>query len=160
MYRIFRSIILNFLIIFSSWIIYFFIESIEIPLSLMIFHNLLVTMNGVFSFFYNRENRKNFLINHEVKEKNEWYQSVLENMNSGLILIRNNKIVYMNNYFKEKVYTNSKFANKLYKINKIIHNKKDGFVMNKNDFINSERIIKRNNFINQLEEKFLFYKKD
>jgi signal transduction histidine kinase len=57
-------------------------------------------------YFLVREKRKSFYFNYTIDKKNQWYQSILENMNSGLVMISDGLIEYVNktmkNFLKEK----------------------------------------------------------
>jgi anti-sigma regulatory factor (Ser/Thr protein kinase)/CheY-like chemotaxis protein len=54
----------------------------------------------IIAYIYVKEKRKNFYLNFVLHNKNEWYNSVLENINSGFIQIENSKVTYMNQTFK------------------------------------------------------------
>jgi signal transduction histidine kinase len=57
---------------------------------------LMITM----AYFYVKEKRKSFYLNMVLQSKNEWYDSVLENINSGFIQIEDSRVTYMNQTFK------------------------------------------------------------
>jgi signal transduction histidine kinase len=57
---------------------------------------LMITM----AYFYVKEKRKGFYLNVVLQSKNEWYNSVLENINSGFIQIEDSQVTYMNQTFK------------------------------------------------------------
>jgi signal transduction histidine kinase/CheY-like chemotaxis protein len=53
-------------------------------------------LTSVMSYFYIRESKRSFYYNLSLRLKNQWYESIIDNMNSGFISIKNNKIQYYN----------------------------------------------------------------
>jgi nitrogen-specific signal transduction histidine kinase len=65
----------------------------------------------IIAYFYVKEKRKNFYLNIILRKKNDWYNSVLENINSGFIKIEKSKLTFSNASFKrlfDVIYHNSK----------------------------------------------------
>jgi signal transduction histidine kinase len=72
-----------------------------------IYHCILIT-TSVLSYFFIRERKRSFYYNLSLKLKNEWYKSIIDNMNSGFISIKNKGIQYYNktllNFIKKTNY--------------------------------------------------------
>jgi signal transduction histidine kinase/CheY-like chemotaxis protein len=56
---------------------------------------LMMLMN-VMSYFFARERKRSFYWNLSLKIKNSWYESIIDNMNSGFISIKDKEIQYYN----------------------------------------------------------------
>jgi nitrogen-specific signal transduction histidine kinase/CheY-like chemotaxis protein len=57
---------------------------------------LLMMSTTCISYFYIKEQKRSFYFNLALALKNEWYESILDNINSGFISIRDRKIHYIN----------------------------------------------------------------
>jgi signal transduction histidine kinase len=58
------------------------------------------------SYFYVKEKRKSFYLNSTISKKNQFYQSILDNMSSGFVLIKDGSIEYMNKILKKHISVN------------------------------------------------------
>jgi signal transduction histidine kinase len=95
----------------------FGINSVLIPFSLYyrfsIYTCILVFTSGL-SYFFIKEQRKSFYYNMSLKLKNEWYESIIDNMNSGFISIKDTEVQYCNKilygFVKKSVITNDNNA--------------------------------------------------
>jgi signal transduction histidine kinase/CheY-like chemotaxis protein len=63
--------------------------------SFTIYTSIILLTCGL-SYFFIKEQKKSFYYNLSLKLKNEWYESIIDNMNSGFISIKNNVIQYNN----------------------------------------------------------------
>ena len=70
-----------------------------IPIELIfraVISGIIIMTTSFFSYFYVKEKRSPFYYNFQNEETIKWYQSIIENMNSGFVSIENSKIVCMN----------------------------------------------------------------
>jgi signal transduction histidine kinase len=56
----------------------------------------LMMLMSVMSYFFARERKRSFYWNLSLKIKNSWYESIIDNMNSGFISIKDKEIQYYN----------------------------------------------------------------
>jgi signal transduction histidine kinase len=63
-------------------------------------YNLALLVMITIAYFYIKEKRKSFYLNVVLQNKNEWYNSILENINSGFIQIEDSEVTYMNKTIK------------------------------------------------------------
>jgi len=121
---------------------YYSFGSLEVNYQYLFFYNVKVFIACIYAYFYTRLGRKNFFHHQKEKEKEHekflWLQSVLENMNSGFILIKKDIIEYMNCYMVDLFYKESQFSNQLQKNRKAF---------------NSENLTLINLNINNIEKK-------
>lgn len=121
-----ESLFINFLVIFTLWIVNYAFGMIDVKYSFIIFHNIQTILSSIYTYFYTKETRKSFYYYEKEKEKKLWYQNLMEKMNSGFMLIKNGKIEFMNKAIIENFYLKSNFVSKIiYKENEIniINNK-------------------------------------
>jgi signal transduction histidine kinase/CheY-like chemotaxis protein len=50
----------------------------------------------IVSYFYTKQVKTNFYINHMIQEQNEWFSNLLEHMNSGFLAFSSKKIKFIN----------------------------------------------------------------
>jgi nitrogen-specific signal transduction histidine kinase len=81
---------------------------------------IMISTTGL-SYFYIREQKRSFYFNLTLTLKNEWYESIIDNMNSGFISIRDTKIHYVNNTLLRLFRSESTNVNKI-NISAIAHN--------------------------------------
>jgi nitrogen-specific signal transduction histidine kinase len=92
---------------------------------------ILLIISGL-SYFLTLEHKRSFYYNLSLKLKNEWYESIIDNMNSGFISIKSNEVLYCNktllSYLKKRREENVKlkstdiydlFDNIMYEDNKL-----------------------------------------
>jgi signal transduction histidine kinase len=65
---------------------------------------LMSMMLCIFSYVLSREKRKLFYVYQKSESQNNWYQNIYENMNTGLMKIKNKKIIYANRIIMETFY--------------------------------------------------------
>jgi signal transduction histidine kinase/CheY-like chemotaxis protein len=77
----------------------FALFSVAIPMKyyfrLSIYTCILVLTSGL-SYFFIKELKRSFFYNLFLKLKNQWYESIIDNMNSGFVSIKDNKIQHCN----------------------------------------------------------------
>jgi signal transduction histidine kinase/CheY-like chemotaxis protein len=82
-----------------SIVINFILFSAFIPLSyyfrFTVYACILIFTSGL-SYFFIREQKRSFYYNMSLKLKNEWYESIIDNMNSGFISIKDTEVQYCN----------------------------------------------------------------
>ena len=97
-----------------------------------------------FAYFILRKNRSLTFYDHTMKELNEWYRSVLDNLNNGFIRITNKELTFINKCaieieqkrgIIETIPTNGNY-------NEILHNKENAII---NDLINGIMLVHNTN---------------
>jgi signal transduction histidine kinase/CheY-like chemotaxis protein len=100
-----------------------------IPLNLyfrMSVYACLLVLTSAMSYFFSKERKRSFYFNLSLKIKNDWYESIIDNMNSGFISIKDKEIQYYNKTLlgflkkpssNEAVLTNNENANLVNNIN-------------------------------------------
>jgi signal transduction histidine kinase len=58
----------------------------------MAIYNCILILTTIMSYFYIKERKSSFYYNLSLKLKNEWYESIIDNMNSGFISIKDGEI--------------------------------------------------------------------
>jgi signal transduction histidine kinase len=56
----------------------------------------LLVLTSAMSYFFSKERKRSFYYNLSLKIKNDWYESIIDNMNSGFISIKDTEIQYYN----------------------------------------------------------------
>jgi hypothetical protein len=82
------SIVLNFLLFFPLLPVHFYFR--------FSIYTCILILNSIMSYFYIIEQKRCFYYNLSLKLKNEWYESIIDNMNSGFISIKDKEIQYYN----------------------------------------------------------------
>jgi signal transduction histidine kinase/CheY-like chemotaxis protein len=86
----------------------------------------LMMLMSLMSYFFTRERKRSFYWNLSLKIKNSWYESIIDNMNSGFISIKDKEIQYYNKTLlgflkkpssNEVILTNNENANFVNNIN-------------------------------------------
>jgi hypothetical protein len=58
----------------------------------MAIYNCILILTTIMTYFYIKEKKSSFYYNLSLKLKNEWYESIIDNMNSGFISIKDKEI--------------------------------------------------------------------
>jgi hypothetical protein len=94
----YENLIINVFIIILSKVIQTFIfgwSSYDIIIYLSV-GDVLRISSVFFAYFILRKNRSLLFYDHTMKELNEWYRSVLDNLNNGFIKITNKELTFIN----------------------------------------------------------------
>jgi hypothetical protein len=72
----------------------------------------ILLLTYVIAYFYTKEQRRSFYYYHSLKNRFEWFKNIIDNMNSGFVVITNGQIQYYNNtlfkFFSDRlIVTNS-----------------------------------------------------
>jgi signal transduction histidine kinase len=59
----------------------------------------ILLLTNVIAYFYTKEQRRSFYYYHSLKNRYEWFKNIIDNMNSGFVVITNGQIQYYNNTF-------------------------------------------------------------
>jgi signal transduction histidine kinase/CheY-like chemotaxis protein len=93
----------------------FSLYGIIVPLHLFFrfsIHNCILIFTSILSYLYIKEHKRCFYYNFSLKLKNGWYKSIIDNMNSGFISIKDKCIKYYNkpllNFLKNAYCSTSK----------------------------------------------------
>jgi signal transduction histidine kinase len=126
-------------------------------------YNCILILTSIMSYFLIREQKRSFYYNLSLKLQNQWYESIIDNMNSGFISIMDKEIKYFNktmlNFFKKP--NNSDIQsnnNDLIIVNNIDINKLfNNMLLDSctiNDFEQVAKIL--NNKYNEVGDNFIF----
>ena len=138
----YENLIINVFIIILSKVIQTFIfgwSSYDIIIYLSV-GDVLRISSVFFAYFILRKNRSLLFYDHTMKELNEWYRSVLDNLNNGFIKITNKELTFINKCAIEieqkrgVIETIPEKGN----YNEILHNKENAIL---NDLINGIILI-------------------
>jgi hypothetical protein len=126
-------------------------------------YNCILVLTSIMSYFLIREQKRSFFYNFSLKLQNQWYESIIDNMNSGFISIKDKEIKYFNkvllSFFKQSSSGVEHFNNdeitivNSFDINKLFNNMRlDNCTIN--DFEQVAEIL--NNKYNEVEDNFIF----
>jgi signal transduction histidine kinase len=59
----------------------------------------ILLLTNIIAYFFMKEHRRSFYYYHSLKDRYEWFKNIIDNMNSGFVVIANEKIQYYNNTF-------------------------------------------------------------
>lgn len=137
-----ESLILNIFIAGTVWLLVYYFEMLNLTIQINIFHNLKLFLVSGYAYFYSKQIRRAFYFNEKEKEQIIWYKSIIEKMNSGFILVKNNKIEIMNRIILDF------FINNLYFAKLINKNSSQENLLKKENIINSnlKKISSNNGF--------------
>jgi signal transduction histidine kinase/CheY-like chemotaxis protein len=57
---------------------------------------IIVILSVAMTYFYVFEKKKSFFYNRNLKNQNEWYDSIIQNMDSGFIKVKSDRIIFIN----------------------------------------------------------------
>lgn len=104
-----ESIIINVIILFISLLLTFLVPHSSISIDEAISSSVMIIGIIFSSYMITREAKKSFYFFHQLDIKNKWYENILNNLNTGFIHFKNNKIVFMNNTLIDKLHTLNQF---------------------------------------------------
>lgn len=103
-----ESFVLIIIAIIFEWVLYGNIPT-KIPMKdLHLFngtHSIIMLYVLIFSYFMIKQQKVSFFFFKNANAKAEWFSSVLENINTGYLIIKNGKVFYVNSYLYSKLET-------------------------------------------------------
>jgi hypothetical protein len=111
-----ESLILNSLVILTVWLTIPFMyptENFEDEMITSLAYSCVLFMVMAIAYIIEREQKKAFYFLWQADSKAKWLTSILDNLNSGFVSIKNGKIKYINSFFinhLEKLKLTSKFT--------------------------------------------------
>lgn len=108
-----EAFIMNKLVILSVWLTNYGFGILNRSYNFLILHSVYVLFTSIYSYFYIKQLRVNFFYNESEKSKYEWCNSIIENMNSGFLYIKNNQVQSINKKMIEIINKNEKYLRDL-----------------------------------------------
>jgi signal transduction histidine kinase len=127
-------------------------------------YNCILILTSIMSYFLIREQKRSFYYNLSLKLQNQWYESIIDNMNSGFISIKDREIQYFNkillSFFREPYNSDvqSNNNNDVIIVNNIDINKLFNNILLDNCAINDFEQVATilNNKYNDVGDNFIF----
>jgi hypothetical protein len=100
--------ILNFVTATVQWSIYFPIgydsEDFMSYFFFRLVHSILLGFLTIFSYFYEKKDKTSFHYLYSFESKYDWFNNIFDNMNTGFLSLKGNKISYINNSFFQTIH--------------------------------------------------------
>jgi signal transduction histidine kinase len=125
-------------------------------------YTVILVLTSSLSYFFIREQKKSFYYNLSLKHKNEWYESIIDNMNSGFMSIKDNEVQYYNktllSFMKKPVTeTVSGSENVCLNANLDVNDLFDNIIFENNKIDNYEHVLEAlNRKYNEIGDNFVF----
>jgi signal transduction histidine kinase/CheY-like chemotaxis protein len=126
-------------------------------------YTVILVLTSSLSYFFIREQKKSFYYNLSLKHKNEWYESIIDNMNSGFLSIKDNEVQYYNKTlfsFMKKPVTETisgSTENVSLNANLDVNDLFDNIIFENNKIDNYERVLEvLNKKYNEIGDNFVF----
>jgi signal transduction histidine kinase/CheY-like chemotaxis protein len=74
-------------------------------------HAIIVLIELIFTYSYVYEKKKAFYFNKKLESQNLWYDSIIQNMDSGFIKVQANRIIFINKTLYDKLNSIEEFCN-------------------------------------------------
>lgn len=104
-----ESIFINIIFLFISMLVTFLSPHRKSSIDEGISSGVMIIGIIFSAYMITREAKRSFYFFNQLETKNKWYENILNNLNTGFIHFKNNKIVFMNDTLIDKLHTLNQF---------------------------------------------------